>query len=367
MALDPHAPVWQLSVGEQQRVEILKALYRGARILILDEPTAVLSPRESAALRAALRQMAGRGQAVIFISHKLDEVLQVADRITVLRRGRVTAAGLAAAQATRASLAEEMVGRPVLLDLDRPPAAPGDPVLEVQDLCARGDRGGDAVRGVSLRVRAGEIYGLAGVAGNGQRELMEVLTGLRPAARGQVRLAGRDVTAAPPAVRLDLGLAHVPEDRGGLGSVPALSVADNLVLRAYRREGALLDRRRLGQTVQDLRAAFALAAPPEAPAGTLSGGSLQRLILARELSARPRLLIAHCPCRGLDVAASETVYRWLLQARAQGTAILLISEDLDELLSLSDRIGVMSGGALRGELAAAGASSGELGLLIGAG
>jgi len=371
LAVDPRARVWQLSLGEQQRVEILKALYREARILILDEPTAVLTPQEADALFETLREMASEGRTVVFISHKLHEVKAVADRVTVLRGGR-SIATVAAAEATLRSLASLMVGR----ELDTA-AAPrsrtaGDPVLELEDVWADSDRGGSAVRGASLVVRGGEIVAVAGVAGNGQRELAETVAGMRPATRGAIRIAGKAIRGGDPRAAIAAGVAYVPEDRLGTGVAPSLSIAANLALKGYREphtsRGPLLRLRRMRERALELIAHYRIAAPgPSAPARLLSGGNLQKVVLAREFSGRPRLLIAAAPTRGLDVGAIETVHAYLREAAADGVGVLLISEDLDEILTLADRIAVMYEGAVVGETARAEADVEEIGLLMAGG
>jgi simple sugar transport system ATP-binding protein len=370
--VDPSAHVWQLSVGEQQRVEILKVLYRGARLLILDEPTAVLTPDEAVELGRSLRRLVAAGSTVVLISHKLEEVLHLADRVTVMRRGRVIAAGLERSQVDAAGLARLMVGRDLAPPLARPAAAPGAPVLEVRGLGARGDRGLPALRDVTLQVRAGEILGVAGVAGNGQRELCEVVTGLRAATAGTIAVSGHDLTGRPPRAFVDAGVAHVPEDRTCCGVAPHLSLVENLALKSYRspdrHRGPLLDHARLRADAEKVVADFAISPPAvDAPAGGLSGGNLQRLILGRELQAAPRLLVAAHPTRGLDVGATETIHRLLRAEAARGAAVLLVSADLDEVRALSDRIVVMFEGRVAGEVDAATADPGHLGLLMGGG
>jgi simple sugar transport system ATP-binding protein len=370
--VDPGARIWQLSLGEQQRVEILKALYREARILILDEPTAVLTPQEAEVLFATLREMAAEGRTVIFISHKLHEVKAVADRVTVLRRGR-SIATVSAADATPQSLAALMVGREVgggRSSPERP--TPGEVVLEVNGVWAEGDRGGAAVRGVSLRVRGGEIVAVAGVAGNGQRELAETIAGIRSPTQGEVRVAGRALRCGDPRSAIGAGVAYVPEDRLGTGVAPSLSIASNLVLKSYRRapvsRGPLLLLRSIRDRAHELIHRYAIAAPgPDAPARLLSGGNLQKVVLAREFSGHPRLLVAASPTRGLDVGAIETVHAYLREAAAGGVGVLLLSEDLDEILELADRVAVMYEGRVLGELDAGTATVEEIGLLMAGG
>ncbi len=369
MAVDPSARVWQLSVGEQQRVEILKLLVRGADLLILDEPTTVLTPQEIRDLFATLRRLAAEGRAVVLITHKLSEVTTVAHQITVLRRGRCVETTTPDAT-THRDLARMMVGREVFDQPARDRLVPGPEALRIDDLWADSDRGVPAVRGVSLSVQAAEIVGIAGVAGNGQRELGEIVAGLRRPARGRVSIGAKDVTRSSPLDVIHCGVGHIPEDRMGVGVAPHLSVADNLVLKSYRDpgfgRGPVLDRRAVTAHAERLMAEFGIQAPgPATPVQALSGGNLQRLILAREISQRPRVILGFHPTRGLDVGATEAVHRMLLDQRRAGAAILLISEDLDEILLLSDRIAVIHGGKLMGLVLAGEASAEEIGLMMG--
>ena len=348
------ARVGTLSVGERQRIEILRALFRGARILILDEPTAVLTPQEARSLFGTLRELAAQGTAIVFISHKLHEVMAVADRITVMRAGRVVHR-TRPRDTTESRLAHEMVGRDRGDVPERRPGVPGRVVLAVEGLRARHDAAYEALRGVDLVVRAGEIVGLAGVAGNGQRELAEVLAGLRPATAGRARLDGRPVANRSPRLIHDLGLAYVPEDRLETGLGPALPLADNLIVRDYDRpplaRGPFLDRRAVAERAARLIDRFGIrGASPSLPVGLLSGGNAQKALLARELDRRPLVLVAAQPTRGLDVATTDAVHRTLLEQRAAGTGILLISEDLDELLALADRLAVIYEGRIVGEM-----------------
>ena len=349
--VDPRARIWQLSVGEQQRVEILKLLYRGARILIMDEPTAVLAPQEIDELFATLRSMTAAGRSVVFISHKLGEVLAIADRITVMRRGLVTAAGIPAAGATKEDLARLMVGRTVLERIHRIDREPGDVVLDARDVEALNDRGLPALRGASLQIRSGEIVGLAAVAGNGQAELAEVLTGLR-SCRGSIRLNGEEIANKSPGHAIKRGMGHIPEDRAAVGSAPNLSIVDNAIMKRYREspiaKGWILDRVAARSLAERLTSDYQISAAVDSDARLLSGGNLQRLILAREIERKPGLLVAVQPTRGLDVGAIETVHQLLLDRRAAGAAILLISEELDELIALADRIDVMYEGRVVG-------------------
>jgi ABC-type uncharacterized transport system ATPase subunit len=354
LKVDPRAKIWQLSVGEQQRVEILKMLYRGTDVLIMDEPTAVLAPQEIVGLFETLRAMAREGKSIIFISHKLHEVTSIADRITVLRRGKVTAAGLPATT-TRQELARQMVGREVIFHLDKKPQTGGEVVLEVKDLSAENDKGLPALRGLSLNVRRGEIVGIAGVAGNGQRELSQVIAGLRKASSGQVSLNGDIVSNRSALYTIQRGMAYIPEDRTHVGTAPNLSVTDNVIMKQYRQppisRHGLIDMPEATRFAKNLKEKYDIIVPTvETPVRLLSGGNLQRVILAREISGKPSLLVAVQPTRGLDVGAIEGVHRLLLAQREAGAAILLISEELEELLSLSDRVFVIYEGRIMGEV-----------------
>ena len=351
LKVDAAARVGDLSVGEQQRVELLRVLDRGARILILDEPTAVLSPTEAEALFAALCQLASEGATVVLVSHKFDEVRRVARRLTVMRKGKVAARFDSPQGLSDDTLAEAMVGHKVSLFLERTPSQPGGPLLEVEGLRVTGERGLPAVRTLSLAVRAGEIVGIAGVAGNGQGELFDALAGLRDAEAGRIALGGRDVTRATPLARADLGLRYIPADRTLTGTAPSLSVQENLLLRAYRqppcRKGPWLHldagRARCEESVERLQISTTGLAQP---VRMLSGGNLQKLVVARELFDGVKVLLAMLPTRGLDVWATAEVRRHLLEARARGAAVLLCSEDLDEVLALSDRVAVMRAGRI---------------------
>jgi simple sugar transport system ATP-binding protein len=352
-AVNPDARVENISVGQQQRVEILKALYRGAEILILDEPTAVLTPQEATELFAILENLRREGMSIIFISHKLNEVLAIADRVTVLRRGKkidtVPRAG-----ATKEGLAKLMVGRDVLLRVDKKAAEPTRPLLRVEDLQVVDDRGLEAVRGVSFEVRAGEIVGLAGVDGNGQTELIDALSGLRKTASGRIEVADKDVTGASVHDRLDEGLGHIPEDRQRRGLILDFTLAENLALHDFdkppdSRFGWLYPRRMIATARRLLEQFDVRGGGPQTPAGALSGGNQQKVVVAREVSRNPQFLIAAQPTRGLDVGAIEFVHRRLVEERDEGRAILLVSFELDEILSLSDRILVIYEGRFVGE------------------
>jgi len=366
LRVDPSAKVWQLSVGERQRVEILKVLYRGAHVLIMDEPTAVLAPQEIDDLFRTLRSMTAAGRSIVFISHKLGEVLSIADRVTVMRRGKVTAEGLPAAGMTKPELAQRMVGREVLESLERTWLPPGDVVLSLENVEAEGDKGVPALRGVNLQVRSGEIVGIAAVAGNGQSELAEVISGLR-ACRGRVMVGGEDIANRPVRKAIQRGVAHVPEDRTGVGTAPNLSLVDNLIMKRYRSKpigrGWSIDMGAARAAATELKDSYEIAAPSiETQARLLSGGNIQRLILAREIESAPRLMIAVQPTRGLDVGAVESAHRLLMERRTAGAAILLISEDLDEILALSDRIAVLYEGRVAGITDAADADVTTIGL-----
>ncbi len=355
MRVDPKAKIWQLSVGEQQRVEILKMLYRGAEVLIMDEPTAVLAPQEIDTLFATLRSMVKEGKSIIFISHKLHEVMAISDRVTVLRKGKVTASGLEIKDLNRQELARLMVGRDVIFALDKKPHQPGPVVLNIQDLHADNDKGMPALRGVSLTVRAGEILGLAGVAGNGQRELAQVIAGLRKCTQGQVSIHDEVISNRPVRFGIQQGLAYIPEDRTRTGTAPNLSVTDNIIMKSYRKppigQGWMINMTSATRLAEELKVAYDISVPTvKTPVRLLSGGNLQRVILAREISGQPSLMVAVQPTRGLDVGAIEGVHNLLLGQREADTAILLISEELDELLSLSDRVAVIYEGKIMGEV-----------------
>ncbi|MGH8874778.1 MAG: ABC transporter ATP-binding protein [Acidimicrobiia bacterium] len=368
LPIRPDARVWQLSVGEQQRVEILKLLARHVRVLILDEPTAVLTPHEAEALFETVGRMRDEGRAVVLVTHKLEEVLAVADRVTVLRDGRLVGS-LSTGAARPADLARMMVGRDPQLPERSGEARPGSAVLVVAGLRVAGDRGLQAVAGVDLEVRSGEIVGIAGVSGNGQRELAEAIAGLRAPIAGSVKLAGRDVSKASVLNRIQAGLGFVPEDRLGMGLAPGLPIEDNLALKTYRRppfsRGPWLRRRAFQDRADELVGRFDVRGVRSGlPVRLLSGGNLQKALLARELSEEPSVLVVAAPTRGLDVGASEAVRELLLEQRAAGLGILLISEDLEEILGLADRILVMFEGRMVGLLTAEQAEPERIGLLM---
>jgi simple sugar transport system ATP-binding protein len=352
-AIDPGARVESITVGQQQRVEILKALYRAADILILDEPTAVLTPQEARELFEILKTLTNEGMSVIFITHKLNEVLEVADRITVLRRGKridtVDREG-----ATEQGLARLMVGRDVLLRVDKAAPEVAESLLSVEDLHVVDERGLEAVRGVSFDVRSGEIVGLAGVDGNGQSELIDAISGLRRVSSGSVKIGGRDVTGDSPSSILDLGLGHIPEDRQLRGLVLEFSLAENLALHDFdkppgSRWGWLFPGQLIRRARELLKQYDVRGGGPQTRAAALSGGNQQKVVLAREIGREPSVLIAAQPTRGLDVGAIEFVHRQLIEARDNGKAVLLVSLELDEILSLSDRILVVYEGQIVAE------------------
>jgi simple sugar transport system ATP-binding protein len=353
LAVEATARVQSITVAQQQRVEILKALYRGADILILDEPTAVLTPQEARELFSIIESLKAQGKSIIFISHKLNEVLEVADRITVLRRGKLIET-IGRTGATEAGLARSMVGREVLLRVEKTPAQPGEALLEVEDLRVLDERGLEAVRGISFTVRSGEIVGLAGVDGNGQTELIDALAGLRHVATGRVAVGGKDLTSASPHDHLEKGLGHIPEDRHRRGLVLEFSLAENLVLHDYAdkpfsRIGWLLPRRLLAWARRLLQEFDVRGGGPQTRASALSGGNQQKVVVAREVARDPRVLLAAQPTRGLDVGAIEFVHRRLIQERDKGRAVLLVSLELEEILSLSDRILAIYEGQVVGE------------------
>jgi ABC-type uncharacterized transport system ATPase subunit len=353
LAVDPRATVEDITVGQQQRVEILKALYRNADILVLDEPTAVLTPQEARELFEIVRSLTAQGKSIIFISHKLNEVTEIADRITVLRRGKLIQT-LPAEGATEQGLAELMVGRDVLLRVEKGPSTPAEPLLQVEELHVFDDREIEKVRGLSFQVRAGEIVGIAGIDGNGQTELIDAMSGLRKIAAGTVTLGDDDVTHDGVYDHYAAGLGHVPEDRQRRGLVLEFSIAENLALHDYRQEpdsklGWLYPRRLLDRARRLIKEFDVRGGGPSTPGGALSGGNQQKVVLAREIDRDPRVLIAAQPTRGLDVGAIEFVHRRLVEERDEGRGVLLISLELDEILSLSDRILVIYEGEIVGE------------------
>lgn len=353
--VDPDAKIWQLSVGEQQRVEILKMLYRGADVLIMDEPTAVLAPTEISELFNTLRSMTDQGKSIVFISHKLQEVMEISDRVTVLQKGKVTSSGINTKDVSRAELAHLMVGREVIFRVEKKAVQAGETVLEVKGLKAFNDKGIQSLNGVSLNVRQGEIVGLAGVAGNGQNELAEALAGLREVTEGSISVNENDITNKPVKFGIRHGISLIPADRTLVGTAPNLSVTDNMIMKNYDQPPISMGWRVLSSEADryasDLKEAYDIIVPSiNTSVRLLSGGNLQKVILAREISSDPKFMIAVQPTRGLDVGAIESVQKLLLSQRESGAAILLISEELEELLTLSDRIYVIYEGEIMGEI-----------------
>ncbi|RLE22709.1 MAG: heme ABC transporter ATP-binding protein [Actinobacteria bacterium] len=366
--VDPDAYIWQLAVGERQRAEILKALYRNADLLVLDEPSAVLTPSEVEDLFVTMRQMREDGKGLIFISHKLHEVMEISDEITVLRHGKVSG-DTRPRETSREKLAEMMVGRPVELTRTVPPQVPGEEKLVVERLDVVGDRGNLALKGLSLSVRSGEIVGVAGVSGNGQRELAEAIFGLRPIAAGEVRVGGEVVPNPNPTIVRDMGLAYVPEERMRDGAIGEFTVAENLMLVDYKtppytRHG-LLNHHAISERSERLVGEYRVKTPTiDTPTRNLSGGNIQKVVIAREFSCNASVLVVAQPTRGVDIGAAEYIHEQLLAQRAEGAAILLISEDLDEVMEMSDRIVVLLEGEIMGEVARADFDLNEIGLLM---
>ncbi len=367
LKVDPGAYVWQLAVGEQQRVEILKALYRGAKFIILDEPTAVLTPQEVNDLFVTLKRMVSEGHGLVFISHKLQEVMAISDRVTVLRDGRM-AGNCSTQDVTRDDLVKMMVGREIK-PLTPQPKVAGRVRLKVEGLHAIGDRGVEALRGINLEIHAGEILGLAGVSGNGQRELAECLAGLRKTTGGTLTIDGQDMTHASLCKRMEAGQAYIPEERMRDGAIRDFSVQENVFLHEHASpkytRGIFMDFRKMSAHASELVNEFAIKTPRlDTPIKALSGGNIQKLIMARELSRHPKVLVAAQPTRGVDVGATEYIHQCLLEQRDAGTAILLISEDLDEVRALSDRIAVMYEGSIIGIVERDQATVEQVGLMM---
>lgn len=367
LTIDPKAQVHQLSPGEKQRVEIVRALLRGAKVLILDEPTSVLTPQEAEALFKVMRELRSAGKSLIFISHKLEEVLSISDRCTVLRRGKVVGS-IPTSEASKTKLAEMMVGRNVSFDRKRAEPKLGGPVLQVNGLKAKSDRGLEALRGIGFELRSGEVLGVAGVAGNGQSELIEVLSGLRPIEAGTAQLEGNPI-AANPAQLFEAGVAHIPEDRIHMGTVPSMTVAENLALREYKKpplaRGLMRDNAAYDSNATAKVQEYAVATPGiHTPSRLLSGGNIQKIILARELAGKPKLILAVHPTYGLDIGATDQVHKVLLDKTYQGAGVLLVSEDLEELMSLSDQIAVLYHGELKGPFPVDAVTRESLGLLM---
>ncbi len=368
LPVDASARIWQLSVGEQQRVEILKLLYRDVQILILDEPTAVLTPQESKVLFKTMRQLAEEGRSIIFVSHKLDEVKQVSDQVTVLRDGK-TVGGVATADAEPKDLARMMVGRDLELPTRRPAEGIGPVMLGVSDVHVQSDRGLEAVRGMTFDVHKGEVVGIAGVSGNGQRELAQGLVGLRRLTGGRVELDGADITNAPVLRRIRAGCAYVPQSRLGMGLAPGLTTEENLALKAFRRPPYSKSRRLVASAFREkgdreIKEYDIRGVRPGLPIRLLSGGNLQKTLVGREVEMNPKVMILRSPTRGLDVGATEAVRNQILDQREKGVAVLLISEDLDELMALADRLLVIYEGEVVGEMPTEDATAERLGLLM---
>lgn len=368
LEVDPNAYVKDLPVGVQQRVEIIKLLYRNADILIFDEPTAVLTPQEADELFTIMRSLVSQGKSLIFITHKLREVLEFSDRITVIRHGTVVGA-TTPEEADRQKLAAMMVGRQVQLEIEKEPVEPGKVVLEVKDLVVLDDRRQITVDGVSFEVRAGEVLGVAGVQGNGQTELVAAVTGLRQPVKGNIALLGQDVDHATPRTITELGVAHVPEDRQKDGLVLPFPVEDNLVLSTYYKppfaKGVVMQERQILENAVTLIKEFDIRTPsPYTPVGSLSGGNQQKVIIAREFSRPIYLLVASQPTRGLDVGSIEYIHGRILQKRDEGCAVLLVSPELDEVMELSDRIAVMYRGKIVAIVPAEKATKEYIGLLM---
>ncbi len=367
LAINPDARIWQLSAGEQQRVEILKALYRGAKILILDEPTSMLTPLEIKELLQTLRRMTEEGNTIIFITHKLDEVTAVSHRVTILRQGKVTAV-LETAKTHKTELANLMVGREVLFRLEKQPLERGAAVLRVEGLEALNDKGLVAVQDVTFSVYRGEILGIAGVAGNGQRELLEVIAGLRPANKGKIFIQDREATYASIRERIGMGLSYVPGERM-TALVPNMSIAENMILKSYRKspicKGLFIDRQVMLDLAKRLIQEYEVVTPgPDKPVKLLSGGNIQRALMARELSQEVDVLVVAYPTSGLDVGAIETIWKILLSQRSLGKATLLVSDDLEEILTLSDRVAVMHNGEIMGIVEAKEENIEKIGLMM---
>ncbi|MBN2551641.1 MAG: ABC transporter ATP-binding protein [Spirochaetales bacterium] len=368
LKINPQERIWQLSAGEQQRVEIVKALVKGADLLILDEPTSVLTPQETEELFAILRRMTAEGHSVIFISHKLEEILSICHRVLVLRKGEV--AGKAETRdVDKRELARMMVGREIIFRLERSALQRGELVLDVRDLVVPGDRQQLAVRGVGFQVFRNEILGIAGVSGNGQRELVEAVTGLRRSSGGEVLLGGQNITNASARVVASRGISHVPEERIRFGIVPNLFVYENSVLKQHRKRlfsrVLFLNFGSIRRYASDIIESFNVSVPTiDTPVKNLSGGNIQKLILGREISGQPALLVAAHPTYGLDVGATEYIRRQLLARREEGLAVLLVSEDLEEIFELCDRIAVMYEGRFMGIVPTARATMEEIGLMM---
>ncbi len=371
LAVDPWAKVEHLPIGVQQRIEILKLLYRDARVLILDEPTAVLTPREKDGLFATLASLKADGRSIVIVTHKLYEIMAVADSVSVMRSGRMVGS-VAVKDTSETDLARRMVGRDVLLKVVKPPQQPGAEMLNIDNIAMRDEAGNQKIWRVALKVRAGEIVGIAGVDGNGQSELAEALLNLRPIEAGRILLAGKDISDFTPAQRRAAGMGFIPADRRGVGSITGMSIADNAILGAQHQHtvaaGWFLSPKAIAEKARAIVKHFNVIAPDvDFEAGKLSGGNLQKLILGREVMRQPRVLVVEQPTRGLDVGAVEAVWQGLLEARQQGCAIVMISAELEEIMNLSDNIAVMYGGQIAGVLSAADATLEKIGDLMAGG
>ena len=368
MGVDPYSKIWQLSVGEQQRVEILTALYMGAEILILDEPTAVLTPQETEEFFVTLRKMRDDGKSIILITHKLDEIAAIVDEVTVLRDGKMIGTKRVDGSISTDELSRMMVGRDVLFNFPPVEKEPGEIKIQLKNITAKNDKGLVAVDDLSLEIREGEILGLAGVDGNGQKELCEVMTGLRPCQSGQYLMDGKDITNKAPSYYIDRNVSHIPEDRHTTGLALNWSLKNNLVFKWLNKKpvkkGVMIDSKYIQSNWEKLQNDFQIKAiSGEDSARSLSGGNQQKVILAREISSNPRVLVANQPTRGLDVGAAEYVRSRILEARNTGTAVLLVSADLEEILQLSDRIAVIYDGKIMGVLPR-GADTLEIGAMM---
>lgn len=368
LKVDPAAYIWQMSVGEQQRVEILKLIYRGAEILILDEPTAVLTPQESNELNEIVKKMTGEGKSAIFITHKMDEVMNFSDWVRVLQKGRLVTI-TRTKDTNPKELAKLMVGREVLFRIDKKKCSPGEVRLELKNVSALNSKGIEALKDVTFSLRSGEILGIAGVAGNGQRELTEAITGLHKVSRGQIIVEGKDMTNKAPLDLIKVGVSHIPSDRIAMGIIGDMSVASNLAMKEYRKapitQYGLLHPKRIFHMAKGMIELFMISTPsPKTNVKFLSGGNIQKTILAREIGACRGLLIAVYPARGLDVGATESIRKEIIAERDSGNAVLLVSEDLEELISVSDRIAVMSEGKIMGIVNAETAKVESLGLMM---
>ena len=366
--VDPNAIIWQMSVGEQQRVEILKLIYRGAEVLILDEPTAVLTPQESEELNRIVKQMTSEGKSAIFITHKMDEVMVFSDWVRVLQKGKLVSV-VKTKDTSPKELSKMMVGREVLFRIEKKPAETGDEVLRLENVVAMNDKGLKALKGVSFSLRKGEILGIAGVAGNGQRELTEIITGLHKVSSGKVIIENTDMTNKSPLDIIKSGVSHIPSDRVAMGIVGDMSVANNLAMKEYRKaplsEYGILHPKRIFDMAKKMITMFMISTPsPLTNVKFLSGGNIQKTILAREIGACKSLLVASYPARGLDVGATESVRKEMIAERDNGKGVLLVSEDLDELISVSDRIAVMNEGRIMGIVNAAESDISGLGMMM---